>query len=188
MHIIDNVIERLARKLQAHQNLSHVEFLKVRLGMQIVAINLFKGIVTYGLALLLNVFLYTLFVHIIFLILRMFSHGAHSESSLLCHVQNILCFVLLPWIIIQYDIPFIYLLCLSIIGWFLVVKYAPAATQKKPIKQSKIKGLKIKSIITATILLVLSLIIPTPFNKLITYAVILQSITLLPIFSIKEEI
>ncbi len=188
MHIIDDVIERFAQKLQAHQNLSHIEFLKVRLGMQIVAINLFKGIVTYGLALLLNIFLYTLFVHIIFLILRIFSHGAHAESSLLCHVQNILSFVLIPWIIIQYDIPFIYLLCLSIIGWFLVVKYAPAATQKKPIKQSKIKGLKIKSIITATILLVLSLIIPTPFDKLITYAVILQSITLLPIFSTKEEI
>ncbi len=70
MHIIDDVIERFARKLQAHQNLSHIEFLKVRLGMQIVAINLFKGIVTYGFALLLNIFLYTLFVHIIFLIWR----------------------------------------------------------------------------------------------------------------------
>ncbi|WP_353420572.1 accessory gene regulator AgrB [Staphylococcus coagulans] len=188
MHIIDDVIERFARKLQAHQNLSHIEFLKVRLGMQIVAINLFKGIVTYGLALLLNIFLYTLFVHIIFLILRIFSHGAHAESSLLCHVQNILSFVLIPWVIVQYDIPFIYLLCLSVIGWFIVVIFAPAATQKKPIKQSKIKGLKIKSIITATILLVLSLIFPSPFDKLISYAVTLQSITLLPIFNNKEEI
>lgn len=56
MLLIDNGIEKMALKLQQRQNLSHIEFLKVRLGMQVVVINSFKAVVTYGLALLLNIF------------------------------------------------------------------------------------------------------------------------------------
>lgn len=59
MLLIDNGIEKMALKLQQRQNLSHIEFLKVRLGMQVVVINSFKAVVTYGLALLLNIF----FIH-----------------------------------------------------------------------------------------------------------------------------
>lgn len=89
MLLIDNGIEKMALKLQQRQNLSHIEFLKVRLGMQVVVINSFKAVVTYGLALLLNIFLYTLIVHLTFLALRGYSHGAHAKTSMLCHVQNI---------------------------------------------------------------------------------------------------
>ncbi|PWZ79471.1 accessory regulator AgrB, partial [Staphylococcus pseudintermedius] len=74
MLLIDNGIEKMALKLQQRQNLSHIEFLKVRLGMQVVVINSFKAVVTYGLALLLNIFLYTLIVHLTFLALRTYSH------------------------------------------------------------------------------------------------------------------
>ncbi|PTH61880.1 accessory regulator AgrB, partial [Staphylococcus agnetis] len=84
MRIVDTAIDNLALKLQKKQNLDHIEYLKVRLGIQVFIINLFKGIVTYGLAILLNIFLYTLTVHLAYFILRRFSHGAHAKTSLLC--------------------------------------------------------------------------------------------------------
>ncbi|EGQ4122252.1 accessory regulator AgrB [Staphylococcus pseudintermedius] len=188
MLLIDNGIEKMALKLQQRQNLSHIEFLKVRLGMQVVVINSFKAVVTYGLALLLNIFLYTLIVHLTFLSLRTYSHGAHAKTSMLCHVQNIASFVVLPWLIVQYDISFQFLLSLSILAAMIVIKYAPAATKKRPIAPRRVKGLKIKSIIVFILLMTLAFIVPTPYNRFVVYGVLLQSFTLLPIFSTKEEV
>lgn len=187
MKVVDKTIDTLALRLQKRQNLEQVDYLKIRLGMQVFVINLFKGLITYGLAILLNIFLYTLTVHITYLVLRRFSHGAHAKTSLLCHVQNIIFFIFLPWLIVKYDIPFLFMLFLYILGWFLVLKYAPAATRKQPIKQSRVKGLKMKSLLVMTLYLVLILLVPNPFNLLIAYGAILQSITLLPIFFPKEE-
>ncbi|ARJ50214.1 accessory gene regulator AgrB [Staphylococcus lutrae] len=187
MKFIDNGIERLALKLQQKQNLSHIEFLKVRLGMQVVVINFSKAVVTYGLALLLHLFLYTLIVHISFLVLRFYSNGAHAKNSILCHIQNILFFIFVPWLIVRYDIPFVYLLLLVILGSFLVVRYAPAATKKKPIAKKRIKGLKIRSCFAMGLLIIASFIVSEPYNKFILYGAILQSLTLLPIFKSKEE-
>ncbi|MBH9580566.1 accessory gene regulator AgrB [Staphylococcus felis] len=187
MRIIDQAIEQLALKLKEKQHLDHIEFLKVRLGMQVVAINFFKGIVTYGLALLLNIFLYTLTVHISYFVLRYFSHGAHAKSSLLCHIQNIVFFVIIPFLINYYDITFSYMLFLTIIGLIVVIRYAPAATRKQPIKSSRKKGLKLKSIVVIITLIVISIFIPQPYQQLICYGLVLQAGTLLPIFFPKEE-
>ncbi|MBI5974793.1 accessory gene regulator AgrB [Staphylococcus sp. H16/1A] len=188
MQIIDKGIEQLALKMQEKQNLDHIEFLKVRLGMQVVATNLFKGIVTYGLALLLHTFLYTLVVHISYFVLRRFSHGAHAKSSLLCHIQNIALFVIVPLLISYYDISFVFMLCLAILGVLIVIRFAPAATLKQPIKASRRKGLKIKSIIVIVAFILLSLVVPSPYQQLICYGLVLQSITLLPIFFPKEAL
>ncbi|QLK86454.1 accessory gene regulator AgrB [Staphylococcus sp. 17KM0847] len=187
MQIIDKSIETLARRIQRHQNLDHIDFLKVRLGMQIVAINFFKTIVTYGCALLLNTFLYTLTVHVSYLLVRRNAHGAHAKSSLMCHIQNIIFFVLAPWIIAYYNISFVYMLPLSIVGWFIVMIYAPAATKKQPIKPHRRRGLKIKSIVLTSIVIAISLFMPTPYQQLISFGVIMQAVTLLPIFFPKEE-
>ena len=40
--LIDNKIEQFSRYLQQRNNLEHIEFLKIRLGMQAVAINFLK--------------------------------------------------------------------------------------------------------------------------------------------------
>ncbi len=188
MQIIDNNINKFARKLQEKQNLDHLDFLRVRLGIQLVVMNLSKGIVTYGLALLVNTFLYTLTTHLSFILLKQVSYGAHAKNSLLCHVQNILFFVALPWLIVKYEIPYPFMLLLSILGWLIVVKYAPAATRKLPIKSSRKKGLKIKSIGVITVLIIISLFVPSPFQQLITYGITIQSFSLLPIFFPKEDV
>lgn len=187
MRIVDTAIDNLALKLQKKQNLDHIEYLKVRLGIQVFIINLFKGIVTYGLAILLNIFLYTLTVHLAYFILRRFSHGAHAKTSLLCHVQNIIFFIFLPWLIVKYDIPFWFMLFLTILGWLIVLKYAPAATRKQPIKLERKKSLKIKSLLVISIYIVMILFVPLPFNFLIAHGAFLQASTLLPIFFPKEE-
>lgn len=187
VNYIDKQIDNVASYLQRKNNLDHIAFLKVRLGLQVVVNNAAKTIVTYGFALLLNIFLYTLIVHLSYFMLRRFSHGAHAKSSLLCHVQSVVLFVLLPWLISHYDISSILIYGTALICMIIVIRYAPAATIKQPIPQHLRRGKKIKSIIATCILIFISIWIPQPYQYLIILGILLQAVSLLPIFFPKEE-
>ena len=49
LNIIDRKIDEFANYLQRKNNLDHIQFLKVRLGMQVVLTNIEKTIIVYGL-------------------------------------------------------------------------------------------------------------------------------------------
>ncbi|HCW9736553.1 TPA: accessory gene regulator B family protein, partial [Staphylococcus aureus] len=133
MNYFDNKIDQFATYLQKRNNLDHIQFLQVRLGMQIIVGNFFKILVTYSISIFLSVFLFTLVTHLSYMLIRYNAHGAHAKSSILCYIQSILTFVFVPYFLINIDINFTYLLALSIIGLISVVIYAPAATKKQPI-------------------------------------------------------
>ncbi|MEJ7220266.1 accessory gene regulator AgrB [Staphylococcus gallinarum] len=186
--LIDNKTEQFSRYLQQRNNLDHIEFLKVRLGMQVVAINFFKALVTYGVSILCHLFLYTLTVHLTYFILRIFAHGTHAKSSFLCHVQNLLLFVLLPWFIGYIEMSTLLMYVLALMGFVILVIYAPAATKKQPIPERLRKGKKIKTIVVTLLLLVISVFFSEPYQQLILLGIVLISVVQLPIFFPKEDV
>lgn len=185
--IIDTKIDQFANYLQQRNNLDRIQFLKVRLGMQVVVSNIAKFIVTYGLALIIHVFWYTLVTHIAYMILRFYAHGSHAKSSLLCHIQNVLIFVIMPWLIVRLSIGHFSMLILALIGYFIVITYAPAATKKQPIPKRLVKRKRILSIVLYIILVIISFIVKEPYSQLILFGLIVESTTLLPIFFPKED-
>lgn len=185
---IETRIDNFAKYLQQRNNLDHIAYLKMRLGMQVFVSNIFKTIVAYGVSILLNLFFYTLSVHITYALIRFFAHGAHAKSSLLCHTQNLLLFVFLPWIVVYTQINVGIMYCLAIIGFIILCIYAPAATKKQPIP-AKLKGKKKRNtIIITVIILVFSLIFKEPYQQLILLGVITIAVAQLPIFFPKEEV
>ena len=187
MKIIDTKIDQFANYLQQRNNLDRIQFLKVRLGMQVVVSNIAKFIVTYGLALIFHVFWYTLVTHIAYMILRFYAHGAHAKSSILCHIQNILIFLIMPWLIVKLSIGHFTVLLFALIGYFIVITYAPAATKKQPIPKRLVKRKRILSIVLYIILVIISFIVKEPYSQLILFGLIVESTTLLPIFFPKED-
>lgn len=185
--IIDTKIDQFANYLQQRNNLDRIQFLKVRLGMQVVVSNIAKFIVTYGLALIFHVFWYTLVTHIAYMILRFYAHGAHAKSSILCHIQNILIFLIMPWLIVKLSIGHFTVLLFALIGYFIVITYAPAATKKQPIPKRLVKRKRILSIVLYIILVIISFIVKEPYSQLILFGLIVESTTLLPIFFPKED-
>lgn len=185
--IIDTKIDQFANYLQQRNNLDRIQFLKVRLGMQVVVSNIAKFIVTYGLALIFHVFWYTLVTHIAYMILRFYAHGAHAKSSLLCHIQNILIFLIMPWLIVKLSIGHFTMLLFALIGYFIVITYAPAATKKQPIPKRLVKRKRILSIVLYMLLVIISFIVKEPYSQLILFGLIVESTTLLPIFFPKED-
>ncbi|MEK4861193.1 accessory gene regulator AgrB [Staphylococcus sp. FSL W8-0774] len=187
MKIIDTKIDQFANYLQQRNNLDRIQFLKVRLGMQVVVSNIAKFIVTYGLALIFHVFWYTLVTHIAYMILRFYTHGAHAKSSILCHIQNILIFLIMPWLIVKLSIGHFTMLLFALIGYFIVITYAPAATKKQPIPKRLVNRKRILSIVLYIILVIISFIVKEPYSQLILFGLIVESTTLLPIFFPKED-
>lgn len=185
--IIDTKIDQFANYLQQRNNLDRIQFLKVRLGMQVVVSNIAKFIVTYGLALIFHVFWYTLVTHIAYMILRFYAHGAHAKSSILCHIQNILIFLIIPWLIVKLSIGHFTMLLFALIGYFIVITYAPAATKKQPIPKRLVKRKRILSIVLYMLLVIISFIVKEPYSQLILFGLIVESTTLLPIFFPKED-
>ncbi|WP_154838376.1 accessory gene regulator AgrB [Staphylococcus sp. Marseille-Q1834] len=187
MKAIDKQIERFASYLQRKNNLDHIQFLKVRLGLQVVVSNLAKTIVTYGAAIIFHTFLYTLITHVSYFLIRHYAHGAHAKSSLLCHVQNLILFVGLPWLVVYFSINLGIMYTVALIALLLIIYYAPAATKKQPIPSHLIKRKKLLSIFLTILLIIISLIVSEPYKQLILLGVTLESLTLLPFFFPKED-
>ena len=187
MNYVEKKINQFATYLQKRNNLDHIQFLKIRLGLQVVVSNINKTIVTYGVALLMHMFWYTLVMHIAYMMLRFHAHGAHAKSTLMCYIQNIILFILLPWLIIHLDINMRLFYILALAGLFIVISYAPAATKKQPIPKRLVNRKKIFSISIYVILSTLSLIIKQPFAQLIILGLLIETVSLLPIFFSKEE-
>lgn len=188
LNYFDNKIDQFATYLQKRNNLDHIQFLQVRLGMQVLAKNIGKLIVMYTIAYILNIFLFTLITNLTFYLIRRHAHGAHAPSSFWCYVESIILFILLPLVIVNFHINFLIMIILTVISLGVISVYAPAATKKKPIPVRLIKRKKYYAIIVSLTLFIITLIIKEPFAQFIQLAIIIEAITLLPIFFIKEDL
>ncbi|MBO3066510.1 accessory gene regulator AgrB [Staphylococcus shinii] len=186
--LIDTKIDNFAKSLQLRNNLDHIEYLKMRLGMQVVVNNFFKTTVIYGVSILCHLFLYTLTVHLSFLLIRVSAHGAHATSSLFCYIQSLVIFVLLPAIIGYYQVSSVLLYPLAIIGFIILATFAPTATKKQPIPERLKKSKKIKTIISTALLLLLSLFFETPYQQFILIGIVIVSCYQLPTILLKEDV
>ncbi|HCG75758.1 MULTISPECIES: accessory gene regulator AgrB [Staphylococcus] len=187
MKIIDRKIEQFANYLQRKNNLDHIQFLKVRLGMQVVAINIEKTIVVYGLALIFRIFVYTLLTHITYFLIRRNAHGAHANSSLMCHIVNIIIFILIPWLLTLFHINVYALIVTGVLSLIIIIKYAPSETKKQPIPKHLIKRKQLGSVVTCILILIACIFIKEPFVYFVIWGMFVESLTLLPIFSTNKE-
>lgn len=183
LNYFDNKIDQFATYLQKRNNLDHIQFLQVRLGMQVLAKNIGKLIVMYTLAYILNIFLFTLITNLTFYLIR-----RHAPSSFWCYVESILLFILLPLVIVNFHINPLIMIILTVISLGVISVYAPAATKKKPIPVRLIKRKKYYAIIVSSTFFIITLIIKEPFAQFIQLGIIIEAITLLPIFFIKEDL
>lgn len=79
------------------------------------------------------------------------------------------------------------MLLFALIGYFIVITYAPAATKKQPIPRRLVKRKRILSIVLYMLLVIISFIVKEPYSQLILFGLIVESTTLLPIFFPKED-
>lgn len=154
---------------------------KVRLGIEIMLINISKFIVLFITAYLLNVLVPTIIVLIGFAFIRRTGGGIHAKTSFRCTVFSVGGLVLGAIVALRLNLNiWVYLLALIVFN-VIIYKYAPRDTEKNPIKDSK-KRIRLRNITlrNMNLLALASLLFDKKVISLIFIGFLLAIITILP--------
>lgn len=176
MIITDKIAKHTVSFLKNNMSISEEDLEKIDYGIKIIVSNIFKLIILFSTAYFLHITKYVLIALIAFATIRLFSSGIHANSTMQCIIMNYILFFGNVYLSIYFPMKTISKVIIFIISVILLFLYAPADTKKKPLVSKKLrKSLKIKSIITSTILFIISLIVKSPINSTIIVYSILES-------------
>lgn len=169
--------------IQKNYSYDNIMYERIRYGLEIIYLSVTKIFVILLVSYLLGMLKETIILIIFSTPLRNYSYGIHAKKSWHCYVSSILCFVLLPKLIINYNLSIILRIAISIYALTSMIIYAPADTHKRPIINTKHRRkLKFTSIIITLIYLFLAIIIYDNYIcNLIYLALVVQSTAINPI-------
>jgi len=177
--------EKLAKKIamQLCDGKDRIEYLKIKLGIELILINVGKGAIVYLVAIIFGTLIPTVITHLACVLLRKHSKGLHAKSSTVCVLISILLFVVLPHLMQSIVINRWWTLPIGIITTYLFYKYAPADTEKSPLVDEDVrKHLQYRTVGVniALHLVALTAVLPM-LRTLIILGGVLQVIMVLPI-------
>jgi len=146
-----NYCEKIIRNSQ--KDISDEEIEVIRYGLEGIYLTITKLIIIFIVAAIVGIFKEMLLTLLFYNMLRVFAFGMHASKSWHCLLMSSLFFLAGPYIGILFDINIYIKIILVVIMTILVIIYAPADTEKRPlINPKKRKKWKILSIIVALIL------------------------------------
>ena len=139
------------KKNQPEKNEEELEIIEY--GLEAIYLTFTKIIIILLLSIVLDIFKETLLMILFYNVIRLFAFGLHAKNSTTCLIMSIILFIGGTYLSIYVNIPIILKIILSITCIVLIIIYAPADTEKRPlINAKKRKRFKILSIITSLII------------------------------------
>ncbi len=164
-------------------NLTDIKLEEYRYGLEGFYIFITKTIIIFTLALILNVFTEMLILFLSFNALRVPGAGLHASKGSICLSCSSFIFLVLPFVLKLFIIPFNLKIVIGIIAIILIYRYAPADTAKKPIiKKKRREKLKFATTINCILLVILFITINNELiSNLIIAGVFVEIFMILPI-------
>ena len=135
-----------------HLNSEQLEIIEY--GLESIYLTITKIIIILLLAKILNIFKETILMIVFYNIIRLFVFGLHAKNSTACLITSLMLFIGGTYLAIYLNISLIIKEILSILCLILIIIYAPADTEKRPlINKKKRKRFKILSILTTIIII-----------------------------------
>jgi len=136
-----------------NNNLNEEKLEIIEYGLESLYLTFTKIIIILILSIILGIFKETLLMILFYNVIRLFAFGLHAKNSIACLITSLILFIGGTYLSIYLDIDIIVKLILSTICIILIIIYAPADTEKRPlINSKKRKKFKILSIITSIIM------------------------------------
>lgn len=169
--------------IKKNYSYNDIMYERIRYGLEIIYLSITKIFVILLVSYLLGMLKETIILMIFSTPLRNYSYGIHAKKSWHCYVSSIFCFVLLPKLIINYNLSIILRITISIYALTSMIIYAPADTHKRPIiNTNHRKKLKHTSIIITISYIFLTILINDNYIcNLIYLALVIQSTAIIPI-------
>lgn len=170
--------EKILRKLLG-QSMGVKEQEKLKFGFYIMSDTIKKGLLVYGISIILGVFWEALITHCSFLFLRQVTYGWHSSTNKGCIIESILLFSIIPYIMSKITIPSIVIYFSGFLLFSVIYFLGPVGTQINILKKEKQEKLKLKLLIRLCLLVIIAIFIPTEVFQYILLGTTIQFITLL---------
>lgn len=166
-----------------NSNLSKKDIDKMRYGLEGLYLNVTKIIFILIVSLMLNILKETIMLLLIFNVIRFTAFGVHAKRSIDCLISSTFFFIGFPLICIHVVISDIIKILIFIPILLLIIKYAPADTVKRPLRNKKKRNIyKILSVIISIIYITLSILIKdNTLSNCFLFALVIQVIVILPI-------
>ena len=130
---------------------------EIAYGLETIYLTVTKLVVIFGVAFILGIVKEVITLLICYNIIRSSAYGLHASKSIYCLISSLILFIGGVYVSIYLaSIPLIVKIILSLLSIIMIMKYAPADTEKRPlINSKKRKRFKIVSTIKGVIYLIL---------------------------------
>lgn len=181
--IMEKLAELITAKLNIHLNKEGLELQKMKLGFEILLINITKFFIILIAAIKFNLLKESLIMISVFASIRYNAFGLHAKNSIICTITSLLFFVFGAYITRYLKFNNYTVLITFIIINFLLYKYAPADTENHPLLGADLRNkLKLRAVLVGVFFMIIALIIHSSVIKtLITLAAGFEVFTIIPI-------
>ncbi len=183
MSLIEKFVERIIKRVNVKVKKEGLELAKMKLGLEILLINISKFFIVFLIASYFNLLKESLFMTLVFATIRSTAFGLHAKNSIVCTLITTIMFVVGPYVSYNIELNNDIVLLVFIIMNFCFYKYAPADTENHPILGEDLR-LKLRKItvLKSLLFMVITLIIKIEVIKtMIILAVGFNIISILPI-------
>lgn len=178
----NKVLDYLINTIKKYYKYDVVKLKEIRYGLESLYLSIIKFIVIFIISFFIKTTKELCLFFLTYGILRMFAFGVHAKKSIHCWIISLLTFGIIPLLIKTYKINLYIILITSIICLLLIIIYAPADTEKRPLINKKKRIIfKILSIITTITYIILIIYVKNYYKNLLFYSIILETIFILPI-------
>lgn len=174
-HIMNNVIK--------YKNFDEIKLKEIKYGLESFYLAISKTVVIFLIAYFFNLLKTLLLFMCFYGFLRLNGAGLHAKKSWQCWTGSIIVFLIIPYLCLQLNIDQIVQVFISLVCLSLILKYAPADTEKKPIINFKKRLIhKILCCITVFAYVLLLFFLQNNYlHNIILCSIILETIMILPI-------
>lgn len=184
MDIAEKLSMNITNKInKALPDKNETELEQIQYGIHILINNIIKLPIVFLIAFFLGILKFTFVAFLSFGFVRCFASGLHARKSITCLLSTMFILLGSAWTGIAVHLKFSDITVAFVTCLILAYFYAPADTEEKPYTSKKIrKKLKILSCISIILLYLVSLVlIKTPYATIITFSVLIECITILPV-------
>jgi len=181
--VAEKLVERIVMRFNTKVKKEGLELAKMKLGLEILFININKMFIVFLVAGYFNILKESLFMCLVFSSIRSTAFGLHAKNSMVCTVITSMMFIAGPYVSYHIKLDNYSVLAAFIIMIFCFYKYSPADTENHPILGEELRlKLRKKTILKFLFFMVIAMIVKIQVIKaMIVLAIGFEVISILPI-------
>lgn len=177
------VVNSIMNNITKYYDYDNTKINEIKYGIESLYLTISKTIIIFIISILLNMTKELILLFTFYSLIRLTGFGVHAKKTWHCWVTSITMFILIPLLIKYVTLNQELIIISYIVFTLLLIKYAPADTEKRPLINKKKRIIyKVLTITLAITYLIYSLIYKdnTIIINTLYFSVLLEVILILP--------